>query len=188
MFRSVLPVPAAFAALILSAVPAVAEEVDTRDFVAFASSHCRAFVGEGRADLSFAMGKAAAKFTQEEMIDFNQAFAAKIIEEYHIDPAKGCVLDSVTVKPVRDVSSKPADNSRFALPKAKRQLAVVSGELGSRDSVAPVAVSYRLEQIGASPWVITNISLNGQPLVDRYREHYEALAARGGSQAVLDNL
>lgn len=185
MFRSTTLVSAFLAACI--AAPA-AQAVDEKDFVAFASSHCRAFVTEGRADLSFAMGKAFAKFSQEEMLEFNRAFAQKIVQQYNIDPDKGCKLDVVSVKPVKDTSSKPAERGRYAQPKAAREIAVVAGELGSVGNAAPVAVAYRLEHIGESPWVITNITLNGHPLVDRYREEYEALAKKGGSGAVLNNL
>lgn len=185
MFRFLPPVSAALAALMLA--PA-AQAAEAKDFVAFASSHCRAFIAEGRADLSFAMGKAFAKFSQEEMLEFNRAFAAKIVEQYNIDPAKGCKLDVVNMKPVRDTSHKPADRSRFAQPKAEREIAVVAGEMGSKGNAAPVSVAYRLEHIGESPWIITNITLNGQPLVDRYREEYEALAKKGGADAVLENL
>lgn len=185
MFRSAMLVSAVAAAL---ASPAAAHEAGKEDFIAFASSHCRAFIEEGRADMSFAMGKAVAKFTQEEMLDFNRAFAAKIVEQYNIDPAKGCVLDVVTMKPVVNTSNKPAERGRYAQPEAKREIAVVAGVMGSRGNEAPVSVAYRLEHVGSSPWVITNVTLNGQPLVDRYRVAYEALAAKGGSDAVLENL
>lgn len=182
MFRSLT---AAFAVL---ALPLAAHAASEKDFVAFAGTHCNAFITEGRADLTFAMGKAYAKFSQAELLEFNRAFAAKIIDQYGIDPAKGCKLDVVSVKPVRHVSSKPAERGRYAQPQARREIAVVAGELGSKGNAAPVSVAYRLEHVGESPWVITNITLNGQPLVDRYREEYEALAKKGGSGAVLGNL
>lgn len=185
MFRSILQATSACAVL---AVSFAAQAAEKEDFVAFASSHCRAFIEEGRADMGFAMGKASAKFSQEEMLVFNRDFAAKIVEQYNIDPAKGCKLDVVSMKPVGHKSSKPAERGRYAQPKAKREIAVVGGEMGSQGNAAPVSVAYRLERIGVSPWVITNITLNGQPLVDRYRVEYEALAAKGGSRSVLENL
>ena len=185
MFRSFVLLSAALGSL---AVPCTVQAASEQDFVAFASAHCRAFINEGRADLSFAMGKASAKFSHDEMMQFNHDFAAKIVQQYNIDPAKGCTLDVVSMKPVKDESSKPAERGRYVQPKAKKEIAVVAGVMGSKGNAAPVSVAYRLEHIGASPWVITNITLNGQPLVDRYREEYEAAAAKGGSDAVLEKL
>lgn len=173
-------------AILLSAPAAQAAEAE--DFIAFASSHCRAFIEEGRADMSFAMGKAVNKLSHKEMVEFNRRFAAKIVGEYNIDPAKGCKLDVVSMKPVVDTSHKPQTRDRRALPEAKHEIAVVAGEMGSQGNAAPVSVAYRLEKIGVSPWVITNVTLNGQPLVDRYREAYEHMAAHGGSDALLENM
>lgn len=185
MLRTLSLLSVAVVPLLVSASAHAAEE---KDFVDFATAHCSAFIEEGRADMSFAMGKASAKFSQAEMLAFNRAFAQKIVAQYGIDPAKGCKLDVVTVKPVVDESNKPKERGRYAQPKAKHEIAVVAGEMGSVDSAAPVSVAYRLERIGVSPWVISNVTLNGQPLVDRYREEYEALAKTGGSGAVLQNL
>ena len=185
MFRAIIRVSALLAAC---ATPLAAQAAEEQDFIDFAASHCRALIGEGRADMAFAMGKASSKFTQEEMIAFNRAFAGKLVKEYNIDPAKGCMMESLSRKPVKQAGNKPADRSRYAQPKAEQEIAVVSGFMGSNGSAAPVSVSYRMERIGVSPWVITNITLNGQPMVDRYREEYEALAAKGGSDAVMGNL
>ena len=161
---------------------------EEEDFINFAGTHCRAFVAEGRADMAFVMGKAAAKFSQQEMESFNREFARKIIDVYNIDPNQSCVLDVLSMKPTVDKHVKAPQHKREAYPKAKREVAVVAGVMGSVNSPAPVSVSYRLERVGASPWVITNITLNGQPLVDRYRVEYEALAKQGGADAVLANL
>lgn len=189
MFRAITRASALLVACITpSLAPLAAQAAEEQDFIDFAASHCRALIAEGRADMAFAMGKASSKFTQEELIAFNRDFAAKLVKDYSIDPAKGCVMESMSRKPVKQASSKPADRSRFAQPKAEREIAVVSGFMGSQGSVAPVSVSYRMERIGVSPWVITNITLNGQPMADRYREEYEALAAKGGSKAVMGNL
>lgn len=185
MFRAITRVSALLVACV---TPLAAQAAEEQDFIDFAASHCRALISEGRADMAFAMGKASSKFTQEEMIAFNRDFAAKLVKEYNVDPAKGCVMESLSRKPVKEASSKPADRGRFAQPKAEREIAVVSGFMGSQGSAAPVSVSYRMERIGVSPWVITNITLNGQPMVDRYREEYEAMAAKGGSSAVMENL
>lgn len=181
----VLRISALLLALSVS-TPAIAAE--EQDFIDFAGTHCRAFINEGRADMAFAMGKASAKFTQKEMMVFNRLFAQKIVAQYKIDPAKGCTLDVLSMKPVKHESSKPAERGRYAQPKPKREVAVVAGVMGSQGNDAPVSVAYRLERVGVSPWIITNITLNGQPLVDRYREEYEAYARKGGSDAVLDNL
>lgn len=189
MFRAITRVSALLAVCMTSSLtPLAAQAAEEQDFIDFAASHCRALISEGRADMAFAMGKASSKFTQEEMIAFNRDFAAKLVKEYNIDPAKGCVMESLSRKPVKEASSKPADRGRYAQPKADREIAVVSGFMGSQGSAAPVSVSYRMERIGASPWVITNITFNGQPMVDRYREEYETLATKGGSDAVMENL
>lgn len=177
-----------FAALVPLMLPATALAESEQDFIAFAGNHCRAFVADGRADMGFALGKAANKFSQNEMLEFNRQFATKIIQEYAIDPAKGCTMDVLSMKPVVDASNKPAEKGRYAQPKPEREVAVVAGVMGSKDADMPVSVAYRFERVGASPWVITNITLNGQPLVDRYREEYEALAKKGGSEAVLGKL
>ena len=81
----------------------------------------------------------------------------------------------------------PTQNQRRAVPELEQEIAVVAGVMKSR-SGAPVSVAYRLERAGNYPWIITNISINGQPMVDRYREEYEALAASGGSGAVLQRI
>jgi ABC-type transporter MlaC component len=174
------------AAIPLFATPAAA--VEEQDFIDFAGAHCRALISEGRADMAFALGKASAKFSQQDMLDFNKAFAAKLIKQYHIDPAKGCVLDVLSMKPIRNESSKPPSRGRYAQPEIDREIAVVAGVMGTVDSQAPVSVAYRLERIGSSPWVITNITLDGQPLVARYREAYEAHAKKGGAEAVMKHL
>lgn len=176
------------ALLLALAAAAPAQAVSGQDFIDFAGTHCRALIAEGRADMGFAAGKAEASFSQQEMLEFNRRFAQKLVNDYNIDPAKGCTLDVLTVKPVKEASSKPARRERHAQPQALRQEAVVAGVLGSRGNDAPVSVAYRLERMGESPWIITNITLNGQRLADRYREEYEAYARKGGSQAVLGNL
>lgn len=189
MFRVITRVSALLVACVTpSFTPIAALAAEEQDFIDFAATHCRALIAEGRADMAFAMGKASAKFTQEEMLAFNRAFASKLVEEYNIDPAQGCMMESLSRKPVKQASSKPADRGRHVQPKAEREIAVVTGFMGSRGSTAPVSVSYRMERIGSSPWVITNISFNGQPMADRYRAEYEALAKKGGSDAVLGNL
>lgn len=181
----------AFSLLCAAAIPLFATSahaVEDQDFIDFAGTHCRAFINEGRADMGFALGRAAAKFSKAEMVEFNREFSSKIVNQYHIDPAKGCVLDVLSMKPVQRATSKPADKGRYAQPAALHEIAVVAGVMGTQNSDAPVSVSYRLERVGSSPWVITNITLNGQPLVDRYREEYEAWARKGGSDAVMNHL
>lgn len=160
------------------------------DFIAFASEHCRAFIGDGSANLGFALGKrAAAKFSFEERAEFNQQFAQKLIQQYRIDASKPCVLNTVSMKPVRRVDHSPKTNlERGVLPKAKQEIAVVNGQLPTTTPDVFVSVAYRLERVGTSPWTLTNITFNGQPLVDRYRAEYDALALKGGARAVLDNL
>ncbi|MBM3617071.1 MAG: ABC transporter substrate-binding protein [Alphaproteobacteria bacterium] len=160
------------------------------DFIAFASEHCRAFIGDGTANLGFALSKrAAAKFSFEERAEFNQQFAQKLIQQYKIDASKPCVLNTVSMKPVRRVDHSPKTNpERGVLPKAKQEIAVVNGQLPTTTPDVFVSVAYRLERVGASPWTLTNITFNGQPLVDRYRAEYDVLAAKGGPRAVLNNL
>lgn len=160
------------------------------DFIAFASEHCRAFIGDGSANLGFALSKrAVAKFSFEERAEFNQQFARKLIEQYRIDASKPCVLNTVSMKPVRRVDHTPKTNpERGVLPKAKQEIAVVNGQLPTTTPDVFVSVAYRLERIGTSPWALTNITFNGQPLVDRYRAEYDVLAVKGGARGVLDNL
>jgi ABC-type transporter MlaC component len=177
-----------FAALIPFVFPANAFAAQDQEFIEFAGSHCRAFLSDGRADMGFALGKALNKFSESEMFEFNRQFARNVIEQYNIDPTKGCVLDVLTMKSVNDTGNKPAEHGRYARPKPEHTVAVVAGVMGTKGAEAPVSVAYRFERIGISPWVITNVTLNGQPLVDRYREEYEAMAAKGGSEAVLEQM
>lgn len=185
MLRALSPV---LAALFVFIAPTIVVAADEEDFISFAGEHCRAFVSEGRADMSFALGKAASKFSQKEMLEFNRDFARKIINEYNIDPSKSCVVDVLSMKPVPDTSSKPPEKGRYATAKPQREIAVVAGVLGTNNSDAPVSVAYRFERTGSGPWVINNITFNGHPMVDRYRVEYEALARKGGSDAVLENI
>lgn len=167
------------------------EDTETHnDFIAFASEHCRAFIGEGKGNLGFALSKrVAAKFSEAERAEFNRAFAHKLITQYQIDASKPCVLNTVSMKPVEKLTHEPKDRSRHALPEAKHEIAVVSGQLASTAAANMfVSVSYRLERIGTSPWALTNITFNGQPLVDRYRAEYDALALKGGTKAIFDTL
>lgn len=183
MFRSFKLVFAAFVPLVFSATALAQSD---QDFIEFAGTHCRAFIADGRADMEFVLGKAASVFSPDEMLEFNRQFAAKIIREYHIDPTKSCVMDVLSMKPLVTTNNKPAEKGRYAQPKAQREVAVVAGVMGAKNTDVPISVAYRFERMGTSPWVITNITLNGQPLVDRYREEYEALVAKGGIEAVLN--
>lgn len=173
----------AIACALLTTAPAVASE----DYAAIATEHCNAILADGSADLGFALGKASAKFSKAERAEFNRRFATKLVSDYDINPASGCVLDMAstgTVKP--DAGHKPSTRrSRAHVPVVER--AVVSGVMQGQHG-EPVAVAYRLERSGAEPWSIINISINGQPLVNRYREMYETTAGQGGAEAVLDSL
>lgn len=173
----------AIAGALLMSAPAFASE----DYAAIATEHCNAFLKNGSADMHFALGKASAKFSEAELAEFNRRFAMKLVSDYHINPAAGCVLDMAstgTVKP--DAGHKPSSR-RSRAPVTVIERAVVSGIMQGQQS-EPVAVAYRLERSGAQPWTIINISINGQPLVDRYRELYEDTAGQGGAEAVLDSL
>lgn len=171
------------------AITPVPDTQTHNDFIAFASEHCRAFIGEGKGNLGFALSKrAAAKFSEAERAEFNREFARKLIHQYQIDASKPCVLNTVSMKPVVRTTHEPKTRERHEIPTAKHEIAVVNGQLATTMPDVTVSVAYRLERIGASPWVLTNITFNGQPLVDRYRVEYDALANRGGSQAILDSL
>lgn len=164
-------------------------ELDDSEFVAQARAHCAAFLASGDANLLFALAKSTAvKFSAAERAEFNRRFGQKIIAQYGIDTSKPCALDAISLKQLRKQTHAPKDKSRYALPEPKHEIAVVSGQLASAGSNAPVSVSYRLERKGGSPWFITNISFNGQPLVDRYREEYRQVAEREGVEALLSSL
>lgn len=184
-FRSLRAITA-FSAVLLVSAPVHAQE-DTQNFIGFASEHCRAFIVAGKADLSFAMGKAAAKFTNAELMEFSRQFAQKLVRVYDIDPAQGCVLDVVSKKPVPVKEIHPDPDHRRKIEPLGREIAVVAGVMKSHADT-PVSVAYRLERAGNNAWRITNISINGQPMVDRYRVEYETLAKKGGSKMVMDNL
>lgn len=183
---SIISVGSVLAALFVT--PAWAVDEMNQDFVDAANRHCEAFLGGGGANMGFALGKASRKFSPSEMATFNQRFASKLIAQYEINASKGCVLDGMSMQPVVNKNSKPHIHDRRALVPAAHELAVVNGVLASTKADVPVSIAYRLERSGTAPWVITNITLNGQPMVDRYREEYEALANSGSAAAVLDTL
>lgn len=172
----------AVACALLAAAPAFASE----DYAAIAAEHCNAFLKGGSADMQFALGNASAKFSQAELAEFNRRFATKLVSDHHINPASGCVLDMASTGAVKpDAGHKPLSRRRAPVQVVER--AVVSGVMQGHQG-EPVAVAYRLERSGAQPWAIINVSINGQPLVDRYRKLYEAAAGQGGAKAVLDSL
>lgn len=179
---------AAAATVLLFAANAYGEDASKEDFISFTSQHCQALL-QGQADMSFAMGKAYSRFSGQELAVFNQDFSRKLVAEYGIDASKPCVLDMVTMKQkTDDFALSRAANDRRKLQKADEHIVVVAGGLSSTQSSAPVSIAYRLERVGESPWVITNITFDGHPMADRYREEYEALARKGGAGAVLGDL
>lgn len=150
---------------------------ESNDFVAFASEHCRAFINEGRGNLEFALNKQdKARLSSEERAAFNRDFSHKIIQEYNIDISKPCELNVVSMKPVEQ--AEPRQRDRYVIEPVKREVAVVSGQLLSTLPGVSVSVAYRLEKVGASPWVLGNITFNGQPLINRYVREFKGLAKK----------
>ena len=168
------------------AVPVAAHAaVEGVNYVDIASQHCRAWLSNNSANMGFALGKAAAKFTNAELEQFSKLFGQKIRTHYGIGATTDCTLKEVNESPAASTQPNKPVERRDRTPRGKRSIAVVSGVLAGEGGV-PVAVAYRLEQgdTGAA-WRIRSISLNGEPLVDRWREEYEALANSQGSKAVL---
>lgn len=194
-----MPYTKALSTAILASALAVSTPVQaqppqqTSDFINFATTHCKAMIRDGRADLGFVLGKAAARFSAAQLEEFNLLFSRKLVKDFHVDANQECVLDVVTTKkreaPATYVASADTQAHHESLPPKGHEIAVVIGEIAGATADVPVSVAYRLEQMeGAQGWEITNISLNGQPLADRYREAYETLAKEGGAKAVLGAL
>ncbi len=178
-----------FSALLISvaiAAPSATFAADPGDFTVFASEHCDAMVKSGRADLGFTLGEARGKFSNVDLQEYSARFAQKLVADFGIDPTQPCVLDTVSVGAMDDykASHKPNRNKRRDNLERNYNQAVVSGYIPGREGV-PVAVSYRLQQEIGQSWEIKNISLNGQPVDDMYREQAEALAKEGGATAVI---
>ncbi len=172
-----------FYALTLSATIVASSSAiaaDTKqDFITFATVHCAAWTGGDDADMAFVLGKAAAKFSKRQQEQFNNKFADKLIADYALDPEKDCVLSVV---------NKSAASQALPMFEGAEQV-VVAGYLREKGKEVPVSVAYRLERERMDDgWRVANMTLNGQPLSDRYREEFEAMAEAGGPKAILGSL
>lgn len=168
-----------------------AKEPEKDNYTAIANSHCTAFLQATKdAHWEFVLGKAGRLFSPAERDEFNRKFSRKLIREYALDTAKPCALDVVSRRQADLSSNAPVVKGKAhrAAVLPEREIAVVEGSLIGTGDNADTPIAYRFEQQGQSGWLLANITVNGVPMIDRYREKCEQLAEKYGARYLLDKL
>lgn len=142
--------------------------IDDSDFVTLTSRHCKAFINERKGNFEFLLNsRTKAQLSQAEKEEFSQKFSEKIVNEYRIDASQACVLNTASVKDIEESPPHRFKNRNLSIPVWHREIAIVGGQLPSTLPNMFVSIAYKLERIGKNPWIIDNITLNGQPLDNR---------------------
>lgn len=160
----------------------------------YAVHHCQSWLGSnpegGVADMGFVLGEYSETGTDAQRMEFSRLFGNHLINHYNLDvKTSGCGFEVVEMKTSGgETVSGPAGKDRYEYRTVKQQEAFLRTRMNSTRPDVPVNVVYHLVSKKDGPWVLANISINGQPQADRYRGTYRQILRQGGMTELLASL